>query len=58
MLANIFSQNRSALVLSVTVRQDGDRALTDGTHWSRGAAIVALGRRERVVRFNRNRGIT
>jgi len=40
------------------VRQEGDRALTEEKHWTRGAAIVAPGRRERVVRFNRNRGIT
>jgi len=58
MPSNIFVQNRSTLTLSVTVRQEGDRALTEGTYWTRGAAIVAPGRRERVVRFNRNRGIT
>lgn len=58
MPTNVFIQNRSTLTLSVTVRQDGDRTLTEGQHWTRGAAIVAPGRRERVVRFNRNRGIT
>jgi hypothetical protein len=58
MPTNVFIQNKSTLTLSVAVRQEGDRALTGGTHWTRGATIVAPGRRERVVRFNRNRGIT
>lgn len=58
MPTNIFIQNRSTLTLSVTVRQEGDRALTEGKHWTRGAAIVAPGRSERVAQFNRNRGIT
>jgi hypothetical protein len=53
MPTNVFIQNRSTLTLSVTVRQEGDRTLTEGTHWRRGATIVALDRRD-----NRNRGIT
>ena len=57
---SVFLHNRTSLTLAVEVRQEGDSTLTEGptARWRRGATVVAPGRRERVVRFNRNRGIT
>jgi hypothetical protein len=57
---SVFIHNRTTLIMAVEVRQEGDSTLTEGptARWTRGATVVASGRRERVVRFNRNRGIT
>lgn len=52
----IYVQNNTPFAFSVAVTQTGAPLAAD--KWQRGAATVAPGRREAVVRFNRDSGIT
>ncbi len=55
-VTNVFVQNNTPFAFSASAQQTGAALRADA--WQRGATVVAPGRRELVVRFNRDSGIT
>jgi sphingomyelin phosphodiesterase len=55
-VTNVFVQNNTPFAFSASAQQGGAALRADA--WQRGAAVIAPGRRELVVRFNRDSGIT